>query len=72
MYQSTILGHVGPALGPAERGTAPVAAGDQLEMAGGDFLARFATPIMMLVPQPRWQHSSAVRITQVLPVASKV
>src|SRR5690606_6510482 len=27
-------------LGPAERGAAPVAPGDQLERAGGDFLAR--------------------------------
>ena len=31
-----------------------------------------ATPMMMLVPQPRWQHSSAVRMTSVLPVASNV
>ena len=31
-----------------------------------------ATPMMMLVPQPRWQASSAVRITSVLPVQSNV
>jgi hypothetical protein len=31
-----------------------------------------ATPMMMLVPQPRWQHSRAVRITSVLPVQSKL
>jgi hypothetical protein len=31
-----------------------------------------ATPMMMLVPQPRWHASSAVRMTSVLPVASKV
>ena len=31
-----------------------------------------ATPMTMLVPQPRWQHSSAVRITSVLPVQSKL
>jgi hypothetical protein len=29
------LGHVGAALGAAERGAAPVAPGDQLERAGG-------------------------------------
>ena len=31
-----------------------------------------ATPMMIEVPQPRWQASNAVRITSVLPVASKV
>jgi hypothetical protein len=30
-----------------------------------------ATPMMMDWPQPRWQHSSAWRITCVLPVQSK-
>ena len=30
-----------------------------------------ATPMMMDWPQPRWQHSSAWRITVVLPVQSK-
>ena len=34
------LGHVGPPFGAAERGSAPVAAGDELERAGRDFLAR--------------------------------
>ncbi len=31
-----------------------------------------ATPMMMLVPHPRWHASSAIRITSVLPVASNV
>ena len=31
-----------------------------------------ATPMMMLVPQPRWQHYSAVRITSTFPVQSKL
>lgn len=30
-----------------------------------------AMPMMIEVPRPRWQHSSAVRITSVLPVESK-
>src|SRR4051812_14573540 len=34
------LGHIGAALGAAERSAAPVAAGHELEGAGGDFLAR--------------------------------
>ena len=67
------LGHIGAALGPAKGRAAPVAAGDKLERTGPDFLARFsATPMMMLVPQPRWQASKAVRMTSVLPVASNV
>ncbi|KAG5729879.1 S-(hydroxymethyl)glutathione dehydrogenase, partial [Termitomyces sp. T112] len=35
------LGHIGAALGPAESGAAPVAAGDKLERTGADFLACF-------------------------------
>jgi hypothetical protein len=31
-----------------------------------------ATPMMMLSPQPRWQHSSAARISSTLPMHSKV
>ncbi len=38
------LGHISAALGPAKRGAAPVAPGDKLERAGGDFLTRFGHP----------------------------
>ncbi len=31
-----------------------------------------ATPMMTLVPQPLWQHSSAWRITSTLPMHSKL
>ena len=31
-----------------------------------------ATPMMTLTPQPRWQHSSAWRITSTLPMHSKL
>jgi hypothetical protein len=50
MYQSTIFGHVGAAARAAEGGAFPDAAGDELERAGGDFLAAPATPMMMLRP----------------------
>src|SRR5689334_9723144 len=38
------LGHVGAALGAAERGAAPVAAGDKLEGTRGDLLPRLGDP----------------------------
>src|SRR3977135_311681 len=38
------LGHVAPALGAAERGALPYAAGDELEGAGLDLLAPARTP----------------------------
>ena len=31
-----------------------------------------ATPMMTLTPQPRWQHSSAWRISSTLPTHSKL
>ena len=46
-----------------------------VSVANGRVLISFpasATPMMIDSPQPRWQHSSAVRITSVLPVASKL
>ena len=36
------------------------------------YLPASATPMMMLSPQPRWQASSAWRMTLTLPVQSKV
>jgi hypothetical protein len=66
------LRHVGAAARAAEGGAHPGAAGDQLERAGGDFLAGAATPMTTDLPQPRWLASSAWRMTLVLPVQSKV
>jgi len=72
MYQSTILGtSVRPFAPPnaVPRQLRPVTSWK------GRVAISFpasATPMIMLVPQPRWQHSNAVRITSVLPVASNV
>src|SRR3546814_8043552 len=71
MYQSTILGtSVRPFAPPnaVPRQLRPVTSWKgRVEIS----LPASATPMMMLVPQPRWQASSACRITVVLPVQSK-
>src|SRR5690348_17185324 len=72
MYQSTILGTSVRPLAPPNavpRQLRPVTSWNGRVAIS---LPASATPMMMLVPQPRWQHSSAVRMTSVLPVASKV
>jgi hypothetical protein len=66
------LRHVGAAARAAEGRALPVAAGDELERPRLDLLARPATPMMIDSPQPRWQHSSAWRITFTLPMHSKL
>jgi hypothetical protein len=66
------LRHVGAAARAAERGALPDPPGDQLERPGGDLGPAGATPMMIDWPQPRWQASSAWRITVTLPVQSKV
>src|SRR6185503_8753304 len=59
------LRHVGPAFAPPNavpRQLRPVTSWNgRVEIS----FPASATPMMMLVPQPRWQHSSAVRITSV-------
>ena len=72
IYQSTIFGTSVRPLAPPNAvpfHTRPVTSWNgRVEIS----LPASATPMMMLSPQPRWQHSSAVRITSVLPVASKL
>src|SRR3954451_15971282 len=71
MYQSTILGtSVRPRAPPnaVPFQTRPVTSWNGRVAIS---LPASATPIMIDWPQPRWQHSSAWRITLVLPVASQ-
>jgi hypothetical protein len=72
MYQSTIFGTSVRPRAPPKAAAFPLAPGHQLERAGRDLLAGRATPMMMLRPQPLWQHSSAWRIVVVLPMHSKL
>jgi tripartite-type tricarboxylate transporter receptor subunit TctC len=70
MYQSTIFGtSVRPRAPPkaVPFQTRPVTSWNGRVAIS---LPASATPMMMLSPQPRWQHSSAWRITLVLPVQS--
>jgi hypothetical protein len=66
------LRHVGAAARAAEGGALPDAAGDQLERPRAISCPAPATPMMIDSPQPRWQHSSAWRITLTLPMHSKL
>jgi hypothetical protein len=66
------LRHVGAAARAAEGRALPHAAGDELERARLDLLPAPATPMITDTPQPRWQHSSAWRITSTLPTHSKL
>ena len=72
MYQSTIFGtSVRPRAPPKAEPfqTRPVTSWNGRVAIS---LPASATPMMMLSPQPRWQASSAWRMTVVLPVQSKV
>ena len=72
MYQSTILGtSVRPRAPPNALPfhTRPVTSWNGRVLIS---LPLSATPMMIDVPQPRWQHSSACRMTVVLPVQSKL
>ncbi len=66
------LRHVGAAARAAEGRALPDPAGDQLERPGRDLLARAGDADDDDTPQPRWQHSSAWRITSTLPMHSKL
>ena len=72
MYQSTIFGtSVRPRAPPKAlpRQTRPVTSWNgRVEIS----CPAAATPMMTEVPQPLWQHSSAWRITLVLPMHSKL
>ena len=72
MYQSTIFGtsvrpRAPPKAVPCQ--TRPVTSWNGRVAIS---LPASATPMMIDLPQPRWQASSAWRITVVLPVQSKV
>jgi hypothetical protein len=66
------LRHVGAAARAAEGGAHPVAAGDQLERTGGDFLAGAGDADDDRLAPAAMRASSAWRITLVLPVQSNV
>jgi len=71
MYQSTILRHVARPLAPPNAVPFHYAAGDELERARLDLLARAATPMITDTPA-LVAHSSAWRITSTLPMHSKL
>ena len=62
--------HFGAPFCAPERGAAPHPPGDELERRVAIYCPAPATPMMMLSPQPLWQHSSAVRITSMFPMHS--
>jgi hypothetical protein len=66
------LRHVGAAARAAEGAALPDAAGDELERPRADLLARAGDADDHDSPQPRWQHSSAWRMSLTLPTHSKL
>ena len=64
--------HIGAPSCPAKGRTAPGTAGHQLKRASADLFASPRHTNYNGFPQPLWAHSSATRITSVLPIHSKL